>query len=159
MDVVTGFNAFQFAPDMVAALAEAARVTRAGGQVAVCNWSASAPGELLAVIHMLQGLQPEPTLVPRLPIGEPGVLEAMLERAGLRPRQAAEVAVPWAPPDRQTLERGLLSAGNIAPSVAHAGEEAVRAAIVEACRPHRRGDGSYQFRDTFRYVVAGKPAR
>ena len=37
-DVVTGFNAFQFAPDLPAALAEAGRVTRPGGRVAVCNW-------------------------------------------------------------------------------------------------------------------------
>jgi ubiquinone/menaquinone biosynthesis C-methylase UbiE len=32
-DVVTGINAFQFAPDFVAALAEARRVTRSGGRV------------------------------------------------------------------------------------------------------------------------------
>jgi ubiquinone/menaquinone biosynthesis C-methylase UbiE len=38
-DVVTGFNAFQFAADMVVALREAARVARGGGLVAVCNWS------------------------------------------------------------------------------------------------------------------------
>ena len=37
-DLVTGFNAFQMAADMVGALAEARRVTRAGGQVAICNW-------------------------------------------------------------------------------------------------------------------------
>jgi ubiquinone/menaquinone biosynthesis C-methylase UbiE len=37
-DLVTGFNAFQFAADFVAALAEARRVTRSGGRVATCNW-------------------------------------------------------------------------------------------------------------------------
>jgi SAM-dependent methyltransferase len=37
-DVVTAFNAFQFSADFAAALAEAARVTRSGGRVAVCNW-------------------------------------------------------------------------------------------------------------------------
>ena len=40
-DVVTGFNAFQFAADFVAALAEAGRVTRSGGRAAICNWGES----------------------------------------------------------------------------------------------------------------------
>jgi ubiquinone/menaquinone biosynthesis C-methylase UbiE len=40
-DVVSGFNAFQFAVDFVAALDEARRVTRSGGQVAICNWGRS----------------------------------------------------------------------------------------------------------------------
>jgi ubiquinone/menaquinone biosynthesis C-methylase UbiE len=35
---VTGFNAFQFAADVITALAEARRVARRGGQVAICNW-------------------------------------------------------------------------------------------------------------------------
>jgi ubiquinone/menaquinone biosynthesis C-methylase UbiE len=37
-DLVTGFNAFQFAADFVAALTEAGRATRRGGRVAICNW-------------------------------------------------------------------------------------------------------------------------
>jgi ubiquinone/menaquinone biosynthesis C-methylase UbiE len=40
-DVVSGFNAFQFAADFVAALDEARRVTRSGGRVAICNWGGS----------------------------------------------------------------------------------------------------------------------
>jgi ubiquinone/menaquinone biosynthesis C-methylase UbiE len=36
-DLVTGFNAFKFAAGIVAALAEARRVTRRGGRVAICN--------------------------------------------------------------------------------------------------------------------------
>lgn len=34
-DVVTGFNAFQYAADPVAALAEARRVTKPGGTIVV----------------------------------------------------------------------------------------------------------------------------
>ncbi len=156
-DVVSGFNAFQFAPDMVAALREAARVTRAGGRVAVCNWGGQGPQELLAVIHALQALGPDATLVPRRPIDEPGVLERMLTAAGLWPGSAGDVAVPYQPPDRRTLERGLLAAGNLQPVVEHAGAAAVVAALAEAAAPFRRADGSYRFRSTFRWVVAERP--
>ena len=78
------------------------------------------------------------TLVPRRPIGDAGVLEQMLTEAGLRPRAAGDVAVPYTPPDRRTLERGLLSAGNLRPLVEQLGEPAVTAALAEAAAPFRR---------------------
>jgi SAM-dependent methyltransferase len=153
-DVVTGFNAFQFAPDIVAALREAARVIRPGGRVAVCNWGGDGPQDVVAVTHALQALGPDTTLVPRRPIGDAGVLEQMLTEAGLLPRATGDVAVPYNPPDRSTLERGLLSAGNLRPIVEHLGEPAVAEALAEAAAPFRRADGSYAFRSTFRWVLA-----
>ncbi len=157
VDVVTGVNAFQFAPDMLGALREAARVTRPGGKVAVCNWGGDGPQELLGVTRALQALGPDATLVPRRPIDQPGVLEGMLTEAGLSPRAAGDVAVPYAPPDRRTLERGLLAAGNLLPVVEHAGKAVVVAALAESAAPFRRPDGSYLFRSTFRWVVADRP--
>jgi hypothetical protein len=154
-DVVTGFNAFQFAPDMVAALRRL-RASRGRGRVAVCNWGGQGPQELLAVIHALQALGPDATLVPRRPIDEPGVLERMLTAAGLWPGSAGDVAVPYQPPDRRTLERGLLAAGNLQPVVEHAGAAAVVAALAE----RRRRSGArtiLRFRSTFRWVVAERP--
>ncbi len=40
-DLVTGFNAFQFAADFVVALTEAERVPWRGGRVAIWNWGGS----------------------------------------------------------------------------------------------------------------------
>ena len=37
-DVITGFNAFQYAASPQAALAEARRVARAGGAIVVATW-------------------------------------------------------------------------------------------------------------------------
>ena len=113
--------------------------------------------ELRTVTYALQGLAPDATLVPRRPIDQPGVLEGMLAEAGLRPSAAGDVAVPYAPPDRSTLERGLLAAGNLLPVVEHAGKAVVVAALAEAAAPFRRPDGSYLFRSTFRWVVADRP--
>jgi SAM-dependent methyltransferase len=157
-DVVTGFNAFQFAADFVAALAEARRVARPGGLVAICNWGRPHHRQLLAVTGRLQKLRPPAPPGPMPPeppeIGEPGVLEDLARRAGLRPREAHEVDVPYEAPDQERLERGLLAGGNLVPTIEHSGEDAVRKAIVEAAEPFRRPDGSYRFENRFRYLIA-----
>ena len=112
-DVVTGFNAFQFAADMIAALKEAKRVARPGGQVAICNWSRPEASGLVAIMRALRELQPPPLPGARQPdppaIGEPGVLEALALEAGLKPGKASEVDVPFEAPDEETLVRALLA--------------------------------------------------
>ena len=153
-DVVTGFNSFQFAPDMTAALVEAARVVRPGGLVAVCNWGRPERNDLFPVTRAVQELHPAPTLVPRRPVGEPGVLEALFRAAGLTPGASGEVAVPYAPPDRDTFLRGVLAGGNIVPVVEYAGEDAVRRTLLDGAEPFRRPDGSYLFRNEFRWAIA-----
>jgi SAM-dependent methyltransferase len=157
-DVVTGFNAFQFAADLVAALREARRVGRREGLVAICNWGRPHDRQLLAVNDRLQELQPPspPGQPPReLPaIGEPGVLEHLARKAGLEPREAHEIEVPYEARDQETLVRGLLAGGNLVPAIEHSGEEAVRRAIVEAAEPFRRPQGSYRFENKFRYLIA-----
>jgi hypothetical protein len=120
----------------------------------VCNWGGAGPQELVAVTHDLQALAPDAALVPRRPIGEPGVLEELLQAAGLRPSEVGDVAVPYAPPDWPTFERGMFAAGNLRHVALHLGAERAAAALAEAAAPFRRPDGSYLFRSTFRWVVA-----
>jgi len=156
-DVVTGFNAFQFAADMVTALAEARRVARPGVQVAICNSSRPRDSELYAVFDALRALRPPPAPGPPPPdqpaTGEPGVLEELARKAGLAPVSAAEVDLPFTAPDQATLVRGRIAAG-VLPAIEHSGEAAVRKAIIQAAAPFRRPDGSYRFENRFRYLVA-----
>lgn len=60
-DVVTGFNAFQFAANPSRALAEAARVVRPGGAVVVVTWGKPALMPAASVITALRPLLPPPT--------------------------------------------------------------------------------------------------
>jgi SAM-dependent methyltransferase len=160
-DLVTGFNAFQFAADFVAALTEAGRVTRRGGRVAICNWGRIEDRQVHAISAPLREVEPpSPPGVPPYgppPIGEPGVLEDLARRAALAPDRADEVEVPYEFPDRPTLERALLAFApilRIGPDVA---ERVVRTTVETDAEPFRRSDGSYRFENRFRYLIAVVP--
>jgi SAM-dependent methyltransferase len=155
-DVVTGFNSFQFAADTRAALAEASRVARRNGVVAICNWGPMAQRELFIVLDALREelRQPDQPRPDRPAVGEPGVLEALAQAADLRVQETGTVDVPYEVPDQETLEKALLV------DTAHLDvpetdcREAVRAAVSVAAAPFRRTDGSYRFENTFRYLIA-----
>lgn len=157
-DLVTGFNAFQFAADFVAALAEAARVTWRGGRVAIRNWGRIEDREVHAIFAPLREIEPPtPPGVPPYdppPIGEPGVLEDLARRVGLAPERADEVEVPYEFPDRATLERALVAFApilRIGPDVA---ERVVEGPLRRMPSRSRRSDGSYGFDNRFRYLTA-----
>jgi SAM-dependent methyltransferase len=152
-DLVAGFNAFQFAADVVAALAEAGRVTRPGRRVAICNWGRVEDRDVHAIFEPLSELKPPRPSDPPL-VGEPGVLEGLARKAGLTPERAGEVEVPYGFSDRATLERALLVIApvyGIAPALA---EPVVRRTVAAAAEPYRRADGSYRFENRFRYLIA-----
>jgi SAM-dependent methyltransferase len=157
-DVVTAFNALQFADDFLTALAEARRVARPGGRIAICNWSRPDDSDLFTVLARLRALQPPPEPSPPPPdppaIGTPGVLERLARQARLEPVSSAEVDIPFQAPDQRTLERALLASGGAILAIEHSGEDAVRKALVEAAAPFQRPDGSYRFQNRFRYLIA-----
>ena len=147
-DIATAVNALQFAADFVAALAEAARVVRPGGSVAVCNWGRMEHRELFAVMRALR----DGPSAASSEIGEPGGLEKLARRAGLEPGRAGEIEVPYEPPDRETLERAFLNDAAFV-ALRRLGEAETRRVIAQAAAPFRRRDGSYRFENRFRYLI------
>jgi len=65
-----------------------------------------------------------------------------------------EVDCRWKYPDEQTALRGLLSSGPAIRAIQHAGEAAVRKAIVKAIAPFKTASGRYQIRNKYRYLIA-----
>ena len=155
-DVTTGFNSFQYATDPVHALAEAKRVTKENGHVLVAVWGAAEKCELAPYLLALGKLLPPPPPGAAGPfaLSAPGALEALVSKAGLRPEAArtVETAMPF--PDEATAVRGLLASGVAERAIRNSGELAVRQGLTAAIQPFRKGDGSYKFRNEWRFLVS-----
>jgi SAM-dependent methyltransferase len=95
-DVVTGFNSFFFADDIVAALREAGRVAKAGAPVVIQVWGPPERCDLTAMRGALAAFlpPPDPNTPAPPPLWRPGVLEELAEQAGLTPSDAFDVS--WA---------------------------------------------------------------
>ncbi len=155
-DVVTGFNSFQFAGNPVRALAEARRMTRPGGKVAIMTWGRPEGMEAAAIVAALRPLLPPPP--PGAPgpfaLSEEAKLRDFAEAAGLIAEDVVDVDSPWSYPDESTALRGLASSGVAARAAAMSGADAVDAAHRAALAPFRRADGSFRIGASCRFLVA-----
>ncbi|WP_305790024.1 class I SAM-dependent methyltransferase [Symbioplanes lichenis] len=138
-ELVTAFNALQFADDTDAALAEMVRVTKPGGYVAVANWAEAARNDLDAIERALN----DGESAPDGDLRHEGGLAELLTGAGLSEVAESLVAVPWRVPHEEALVRGILlgEQPDLAPEV------------VAAARPYRKGDGSYELVNHFRLAT------
>ncbi len=155
-DVVTGFNAFQYAADVVNALREARRVAMPGGRIAMAVWGRQEDCENVALMAAMSAFLPPPP--PGAPgpfaLSAPGRVEALLEQAELEPLTSGEVDCPFEYPDLETAVRGNMSAGPATAAIRQVGAETLRQALVEALAPFRTSAGGYRLRNRFRYVIA-----
>lgn len=155
-DLVTGFNSFFFANDMVAALREAGRVAKPGAHVVIQVWGAHENCDLEAMKQIARPyLPPRPPDAPPDPdFSQPGALEALVTRAGLS--SESEFDVTWASeyPDEDTLGRAMVAVAGLALIVGPEREPELRAAIVDGLAPYRQPDGSYRLSNQYRYLVA-----
>jgi SAM-dependent methyltransferase len=137
-DVVTGFNAFQYALDVELALTEACRVAE-DGRVAICKYGRPADNDFFA---FLGTLEPDRLRLEELPEKDP--VARALERLGLDVVDAGEAPAVMALADERSLAAALTSAG------ARLGSPAQLAA---AAAPYRQTDGSYRFENRLRYQI------
>jgi SAM-dependent methyltransferase len=155
-DAVTGFNSFQYVDRPARALAEAARVVRAGGAVCVATWGDPGECEALACMRTVGSFLPPPS--PGTPgplaLSDPETLLRCVRQAGLSPRNLVEVDMPFVYPDLETALRGMLSSGPAVRAIEVAGENAVRDAVGRSLVPFRLCSGAYRLENRFCCLIA-----
>ncbi len=155
-DVVTGFNAFQYAASPRNALAEARRVLRPGGAIVIATWGLPQDCQAAGHLKALGALMPPP------PPGAPGPfalsdeanLKALAADAGFTPIAVVDVSCPWTYPDLDTALRGMLSAGPAERAIRNSGMERAREAVAVSIAANRASSGEYRLNNKFRYLVA-----
>jgi SAM-dependent methyltransferase len=155
-DVVTGFNAFQYAADPVGALQQARRVVRPGGAVVMLTWGSAQECEHSHTLAAVNALLPPPPPGAGGPfaLSEPGKLEALLQSAGLQPQRSGAADCPFVYPDDETAWQAISSPGVMVRPLRAAGEERVRQAILASLVPYRANGSGYRQENRFRYVIA-----
>jgi SAM-dependent methyltransferase len=155
-DLVTGFNSFFFAADMVAALREAGRVAKPGAAVAIEVWGRPEACDLEAMKAVVRPFMPAPPPAAPAPppLWQPGVLEGMAGDAGLEPETAFDVRWAYEYPDAKTLGDDMMAPAGIAALVGPEREDQVKAQIVSALEPCRTPDGGFRLENEFHFLVA-----
>jgi ubiquinone/menaquinone biosynthesis C-methylase UbiE len=155
-DAVTGFNSFQFAATPVNALKEARRVAKPGAAIVTATWGKPELCEAAAFLTALRPLLPPPP--PGAPgpfaLSADGALEALVQQAGLIPKNVVDVECPFEYRDLETLLRGFLSAGPSVKAIQVSGEARVRDAVAAAVAPFKLSSGAYRLENMFRFLVA-----
>jgi len=146
-DVVTSFNAVQYALDPEVALIEAARVVRPDGRIAICKWGPPKYNEFFAFLTSIEagGIRDH-----RLPVPDP--VEMAIRATRLEVLTTGDVSAPIEMADDAALDAALTRAGIVADHGATASTASETAAAV----PYRDADGGYRFDNRLRYWVLGR---
>ena len=155
-DLVTGFNSFFFANDIVAALREAGRVAKPGAPLVIQVWGPHERNDLEAMKELVRPfMPPRPADAPPEPdYSKPGVLEDIATQAGLTPERAFDTTWAYEYSDGDTLRRALVAPAGIAVLVGPDREEELKDTIVAGLASHRTADGGYRLQNEFHCLIA-----
>ena len=162
-DVVTGFNSFFLADDMIGALREARRVARPGGTLALTIFGRPEQCDSTTLFASMRRLVEGDAIrsgesesgTSRPPaLHQEAVILGIAREAGLEPTECAYFQFTEEYPDVETMLRGMLAAppGRKASLATSLGE--VREALTEAVQPHVNPSGAVQLREGVRYLIA-----
>jgi SAM-dependent methyltransferase len=155
-DLVTGFNSFFFANDIVAALREAGRVAKPGASVVIQVWGPHERNDLEAMKEIARPfMPPRPSGAPAEPdYSQPGVLEEMAARAGLVAETAFDTTWAFTFPDEATMRRALTAPAGLALLVGAEREEEFKDALSAGLARYQTPDGAYRLQNEFHFLIA-----
>jgi SAM-dependent methyltransferase len=155
-DLVTGFNSFFFADDIMGAVREAGRVAKPGGPVVIQVWGPHERNDLEAMKEIARPFfPPRPADAPPEPdYSKPGVLEEIATQAGLTPEHAFDATWSFEFADDETMTRALIAPAGLALLVGAERESEFKRALIEGLAALRTSDGGYQLSNEYHYLIA-----
>ena len=135
-DVVTAFNAVQYALDSELALVQAIRVLRPDGRLALCKWGPPDANEFFAFLLSIGAAG-----VRHAPPAANDPVENAIRATRLNVVATGDVPAPIEIADHAALEVSLSRAG------------VSSASATLAAAPYRRPDGTYRFENRQRYWI------
>jgi len=155
-DLVTGFNSFFFANDIVASLREAGRVAKPGAPVVVQVWGPHERNDLEPMKEIARPfMPPRPRDAPPEPdYSRRGVLEALASQAGLTPETTFDTSWEFVFPDEATMRRALVAPAGLATLVGAEREEQFKQALSAGLVRYRDPDGGYRLQNEFHFLIA-----
>ena len=155
-DAVVAANSIQYAEDRVAALRELARVSAPEARIAVGLLGTSDRVDFRVVFDAFRDSLPEP------PPGDgpfglsgEGVLEGLVEQAGLNVLESGEVDLPFVYEDTEVFWRAVISGGPPQAAKEKVGEVALKGAVLEAVAPYMTDTGGVRLdSNVFQFITA-----
>lgn len=154
-DAVIAPNSLQYSQDRVVTLRELKRVTAPDGSIVVGLFSAPDKVQYSVVMGAVRDTLPEPSPGKGpFELSESGVLEDLIQQAGLDVKNSGEVDCPFDYPDYEILWRVNVSAGPFQAAMKSVGEDKLKEAVRDAVQPYQESDGSIHMENSFMYVTA-----
>jgi SAM-dependent methyltransferase len=153
-DVVTSFNAFQFAGNPLNAIREAKRVVKSKGKLGILIWGSQYVCETLLTTASVTNLLLPPVKPASSPPSTQEGIEALLKEVALSVTVRGEIDCPFEFPDLETAVRGLTSAGMMVAAARQRGLAAVEQAVAASLEPFQISGGRYLQKNRFRYLIA-----
>ena len=155
-DAVIAPNSLQYAEDKVATLHELQRVCKPNGRVVIGLFAEAETVEFRHIFKAIAGTLPEsPKGGGPFALSVHGVLEELIEQAGLTILAVNQVNCPFEYPDFETFWRGNASAGPSQSIIRMVGAEKLKSTLQRAVEPYLTTDGRIEIEPNyFKYIVA-----
>lgn len=155
-DAVIAANSIQYAEDRVAALQELARVSAPEARIVVGLFGSPDRVDFRVIFAAIRDSLPEP------PSGDgpfglsgEGVLESLVEQAGLNVTGSGEVDLPFVYEDTEVFWQALISGGPVQAAKDIVGESTLKNAVLEAITPNMTDTGGVRLNNNaFQYITA-----
>jgi SAM-dependent methyltransferase len=157
-DLVTGFNAFQYAAYPVQALKEVYRVLKADGKLGIAIWGKAQDCQAAVYLKALGSLMPPPP--PGTPgpfaLSEDGALESLVTQANLKVVKKELLSSPFVYASLKEALKGLLSSGPARRAILASSREKAIEVVTAAISPFKTDSGGYRMENSFYYLVGQK---